>query len=84
VIGIGTLALFSGLITASYLNQLRIRRDQHHAGLKHRPGDHPAHNGHVHAVTHAVCLHCGGSIATNTAANAEAAQNIQISPSPQP
>jgi voltage-gated potassium channel len=30
IIGIGTLALFSGLITASYLNQLRLRRTPKH------------------------------------------------------
>jgi voltage-gated potassium channel len=30
VVGIGTLALFSGLITASYLNQLRLRRVPRH------------------------------------------------------
>jgi voltage-gated potassium channel len=32
VIGIGTLALFSGLITAGYLNQLRLRRTPKHLG----------------------------------------------------
>ena len=30
VVGIGTLALFSGLITAGYLNQLRLRRERAH------------------------------------------------------
>jgi voltage-gated potassium channel len=32
VVGIGTLALFSGLITAGYLNQLRLRRTPKHLG----------------------------------------------------
>jgi voltage-gated potassium channel len=39
VIGIGTLALFSGLITVSFMHQLRLRRDQHNhedaAGLNY-------------------------------------------------
>jgi voltage-gated potassium channel len=32
VVGIGTLALFSGLITAGYMNQLRLRREHSHRG----------------------------------------------------
>jgi voltage-gated potassium channel len=43
VIGIGTLALFSGLITVSFLDQLRLRREQA-AGP---------------AVSPDLCPHCG-------------------------
>lgn len=43
VIGIGTLALFSGLITVSFLDQLRLRREQA-AG---------------HAEPRGLCPHCG-------------------------
>lgn len=74
VVGIGTLALFSGLITVSYLNQLRIRREQHHAA---RLKDHHAHDGHVHTATHAICPHCGGSFTVSTSAHADTAHNGQ-------
>ncbi len=42
VVGIGTLALFSGLITVSYLNQLRVRREQHHAAPIKRLSERPS------------------------------------------
>jgi len=36
VVGIGTLALFSGLITVSFMDQLRLRREQFRRVLEHR------------------------------------------------
>jgi voltage-gated potassium channel len=51
IVGIGTLALFSGLITVCFLDQLRQHRVHHP-----RPGDH-----HVEVIASpAVCPHCGG------------------------
>jgi voltage-gated potassium channel len=46
VIGIGTLALFSGLITVSFMHQLRLRRDQHQLGR----------------AVETKCPHCGRAI----------------------
>jgi voltage-gated potassium channel len=46
VIGIGTLALFSGLITVSFMHQLRLRRDQH------------SHDG----TAGSKCPHCGQAL----------------------
>jgi voltage-gated potassium channel len=50
IIGIGTLALFSGLITVGFLDQLRVRREQAHA------------KGAVQPSPLNVCPHCGGAI----------------------
>jgi voltage-gated potassium channel len=64
VIGIGTLALFSGLITAGYLNQLRLLREQHHGASKlHKSAGSAAHQ-HQSAggLDHATCPHCGGHL----------------------
>jgi voltage-gated potassium channel len=52
IIGIGTLALFSGLITVGFLDQLRSRREQ--AGSA-RHGETPPHR-------HATCPHCGRAL----------------------
>lgn len=95
VIGIGTLALFSGLITVSYLNQLKIRREQHPHRYRYHPhDDHThvdhAHGHHIQSATHAVCPHCGNNFtvsATADTAHATPAAHTQvaeISPSPQP
>jgi voltage-gated potassium channel len=48
IVGIGTLALFSGLITVGFLDQLRIRKEAADA-------DHAAP-----AAAREVCPHCGG------------------------
>lgn len=76
VVGIGTLALFSGLITVSYLNQLKIRRDNAHQKPHHR--GYEARDAQAQAPSHAshdaiaqtanetslpgFCPHCGGSL----------------------
>jgi voltage-gated potassium channel len=49
IVGIGTLALFSGLITVGFLDQLRIRKEAADA-------DHAA----PAAAAREVCPHCGG------------------------
>ncbi|MGH3185515.1 MAG: potassium channel family protein, partial [Streptosporangiaceae bacterium] len=36
IVGIGTLALFSGLITVSFMDQLRLRREQFRHVIEHR------------------------------------------------
>jgi voltage-gated potassium channel len=48
ITGIGTLALFSGLITVSFLDQLKIRRE--------KAAGHAPHADEAHA---ACCPHCG-------------------------
>jgi voltage-gated potassium channel len=53
IVGVCTLALFSGLLTVSFMDQLRLRREQHRAMLRARA--HEAH-GHPHEST---CPHCG-------------------------
>lgn len=60
VIGIGTLALFSGLITAGYLNQLRLQREQRQGARKfhNAPSLHPI--SHEHRSEPHTCPHCGG------------------------
>ncbi|HLH11242.1 MAG TPA: ion transporter [Methylovirgula sp.] len=58
VMGIGALALFSGLITAGYLNQLRLRREQRAKIHTIISADFGARH-HAH-IAHAVCPHCGG------------------------
>lgn len=78
VVGIGTLALFSGLITVSYLNQLKIRREQQPHRFKHSHDEHLGHDGHghdthPHSVTHAICPHCGGSFAVSAEARQQRA-----------
>ena len=67
VIGIGTLALFSGLITVGYLNQLKLRREQagyarpHHEDHDQR---HPQAKIQPYSAGHRTsvgfCPHCGG------------------------
>jgi len=54
IVGIGTLALFSGLITVGFIDQLRIRREQAAA----RDTSHAA----VGAGTRQTCPHCGCAI----------------------
>ncbi len=65
IVGIGTLALFSGLITVGFLDQLKIYREQH----PHPPKVEVAHGKKVrsHGEHHddgaglpATCPHCGG------------------------
>jgi voltage-gated potassium channel len=67
IIGIGTLALFSGLITAGYLNQLKLRREQaHYAKSHHNEADQPHVQtkirpyGAERGPTVGFCPHCGG------------------------
>jgi voltage-gated potassium channel len=72
VIGIGTLALFSGLITVGYLNQLRLRREHARYAKPHHEGysDHHPPDGMAQGTLSAadgpgplgVCPHCGGSL----------------------
>jgi voltage-gated potassium channel len=84
VIGIGTLALFSGLITAGYLNQLRLRREQNPGGQKFHTAPN-LHSGlHLHrpgktADPH-VCPHCGNALRT---ARTDTLESAPI-PSPPP
>jgi voltage-gated potassium channel len=65
VVGIGTLALFSGLITVGFLDQLKLYREQHPkvAGLHSKKtmtvGRHGEHDGDAVAML-ATCPHCGG------------------------
>lgn len=78
IVGIGTLALFSGLITVGFLDQLRMYREQHAkapAAIGETPvaivqnlagsggGDEPEG-----APASAVCPHCGAALATGAGA----------------
>lgn len=56
VIGIGTLALFSGLITVSFMHQLRLRREQYRQDLQAE-----AATGKQEAAG-SKCPHCGRAI----------------------
>jgi voltage-gated potassium channel len=64
VVGVGTLALFSGLITAGYLNQLRLRREQNPGTHKFHnvPSIHSGFHGHRAEKAGEVCPHCGKAI----------------------
>ena len=70
IIGIGTLALFSGLITVGFLDQLRTYREQHgRAGVI--IAEEPVAIVQNFAVTEAeqaampaVCPHCGAALAS--------------------
>jgi voltage-gated potassium channel len=84
VIGIGTLALFSGLITAGYLNQLRLRREQNPSGQKFHTAP-SLHSGlHLHrpgkAAGPQVFPHCGNALST---ARTDTLESAPI-PSPPP
>jgi voltage-gated potassium channel len=62
IIGIGTLALFSGLITVGFLEQLRLYREHHpKIALPHskKARSHAEHSGDG-AKLPATCPHCGG------------------------
>jgi voltage-gated potassium channel len=69
IVGIGTLALFSGLITVSYLNQLKLRREQahHHKDHAGRHAHEAGPNGHSDdiLIPHRHCPHCGASLAAS-------------------
>ena len=54
VVGIGTLALFSGLITVGFLDQLRIRKELGDSATA-APADKPTR-------TQEICPHCGGAL----------------------
>lgn len=83
VIGIGTLALFSGLITAGYLNQLRLRREQNpgrqwfHNAPSAKGSLHP--HGSAKAADPHICPHCGNVL---NAARAETPESAPIPSSP--
>jgi voltage-gated potassium channel len=78
IIGIGTLALFSGLITIGFLDQLKLHRGHHHHASVASPLQHhgaasaTSHRDHADAVAlpgfDAVaalphaCPHCGGAL----------------------
>jgi voltage-gated potassium channel len=79
IIGIGTLALFSGLITVGFLDQLRTYREQHPKDgpasvIAMEPGfgagtlgaDQPTASAAAQAGLPAVCPHCGAALATPT------------------
>jgi voltage-gated potassium channel len=65
IVGIGTLALFSGLITVGFLEQLRVYREQHPKVAAHHSKkaittrSHSEHSGET-ATLLATCPHCGG------------------------
>jgi voltage-gated potassium channel len=59
IVGIGTLALFSGVITVGFLEQIKIRREQR-AGLT-AAADAYAH--HAAEISHQTCPHCGYRLA---------------------
>jgi voltage-gated potassium channel len=78
IIGIGTLALFSGLITVGFLDQLRIYREQHPKGAHGKPiaveagavatmlsADQPAPSSAPPGAL-AVCPHCGVALSGAT------------------
>jgi voltage-gated potassium channel len=59
IVGIGTLALFSGVITVGFLEQIKIRREQ-------RAGSTTAADAHAHhaaEIPHQTCPHCGYRLA---------------------
>lgn len=68
IIGIGTLALFSGLITVGYLNQLRLRREQaHHDKMKSHPTVGVPNATPADEQASEVCPHCGGFLKPHAA-----------------
>jgi voltage-gated potassium channel len=64
IVGIGTLALFSGLITVGFLDQLRMRREQA-ALASARQAETPK--------GHATCPHCGGALGAHEQASPQLA-----------
>lgn len=52
VIGIGTLALFSGLITVSFMDQLRLRRDRYRRVIEKRLAKGPLTRAEIQAIEH--------------------------------
>jgi len=52
VIGIGTLALFSGLITVSFMDQLRLRREQYRRMVEARLAKGPLSRAEILAIEH--------------------------------
>jgi voltage-gated potassium channel len=72
VIGIGTLALFSGLITVGFLNQLKLRRE-----LSGKPKDDAVSGASatnnpnaIHHAADAICPHCGYRLGRKSAMGA--------------
>ncbi len=61
VIGIGTLALFSGLITVGFLNQLKLRRELSGKSKDDAVSGAPAAHDPkaIHHAADAICPHCG-------------------------
>jgi voltage-gated potassium channel len=55
IIGIGTLALFSGLITVGFLDQLKVYREHHPRSV----------DGHGRTERPGICPHCGRAIFTS-------------------
>ncbi len=66
IVGIGTLALFSGLITIGFLDQLKLRRHRHDGHAHDEPTASPAAHQPAQRASAPVlqtCPHCGGVIA---------------------
>jgi voltage-gated potassium channel len=65
IVGIGTLALFAGLITVGFLDQLKLYHEQHPKVAAHHSKkaimtrSHGEHGGDAAALS-ATCPHCGG------------------------
>ena len=76
IIGIGTLALFSGLITVGFLEQLRLYREHHPKVAVHHTKkamtmrSHGEHAGDGATVSVA-CPHCGGLLSRSALRNSD-------------
>jgi hypothetical protein len=71
IIGVGTLALFSGLITVGFLDQLRIYREQHAKApivieetIVQNFAVTEINDAREDGATPAVCPHCGAALAS--------------------
>lgn len=62
IVGIGTLALFSGVITIGFLDQVKSYREQDIGGEDHSDGAGSAAPGAAADICQNVCPHCGGTV----------------------
>jgi voltage-gated potassium channel len=81
IVGIGTLALFSGLITVGFLEQLRLYREHHpkiavpHSKKAMTTRSHGEHGGDG-AKLPATCPHCGGLLSHSAAFRSDHGQPL--------
>ena len=87
IVGIGTLALFSGLITVGFLDQLRTYREQHakphviiaesSIAIVQNFAVTEAKDARAGATMPAVCPHCGAALAASAAAHRPGGESLR-------